>query len=362
MSATYRPIKLLVPGIPSGPNAAMYGVELEAENATALTRQLRRAGCEASKYWNCVADGSLRDNGAEFVLSHPSALGVVTEALRSIYSADSWEEVRTSIRTSTHIHVNAGYWSAQRLYNFMELCVLLEPLLMQYVGRAREENVYCVPMYRAEDLAWSKLLGMPMDPDKYGSVERASRFREAMKVSNKYSAINVQTLGKFGTIEFRMAPLYADVNDAANWLRIVAKTSNNSVVYRGGALSTYKQSGINELLRLVYGTKMQWWNNMDPEELIVTTDAGVMAEQMFGTGPVVFLPPRKPVVEPAPRPYEPRGVWGANRLESAVDAATQHIIGANTRIRMRATTSRAASTTTSTDTAHFYVNIEDVDF
>jgi len=164
---------------------ALIGIEIELENIT------RKVNLEY--YWTSKDDGSLRNYGAEFVsiplrgYQIPYALTYLNKAIHEYNKPDF------STRTSVHIHLNVRDMPEEQIKVLILLYALFERHFFNFAGTKRETSVFCVPLYRTQQL--DGILNWSMD-------DLSSKW-------HKYSAINCGTVTgnhdvpRFGTIEFR---------------------------------------------------------------------------------------------------------------------------------------------------------------
>jgi hypothetical protein len=102
------------------------------------------------------------------------------------------------------------------LQNLSVTYPLLEPALFDYVGREREECIYCVPWYRAQDDA--KLAAVYLaDPT---SKNLFNRLRNMANRLSKYSALFYAPITRIGTVEFRHAPTWLEQDRIVRWVNI----------------------------------------------------------------------------------------------------------------------------------------------
>jgi len=94
---------------------------------------------------------------------------------------------------------------------------LLEPMLMHYCGELREENIYCVPWYRATAEA-DKAAWLVKDPKT-----RFMDMRQKVAHACKYAALNFGPLHRFGTLEFRHAPTWDNIAPTMTWINMLLK-------------------------------------------------------------------------------------------------------------------------------------------
>ena len=165
--------------------SALIGIEIELENITSFV--------PLNYYWTSKDDGSLRNYGVEFVsiplrgFQIPYALPYLTKAI----TVDNTPDFST--RTSVHIHLNVRDMPPSQIKTLILLYALFERHFFNIAGTKRETSVFCVPLYRTQQLKGLLEMGM-----------------EELSLNwHKYSAINCGTVignndvPKFGTIEFR---------------------------------------------------------------------------------------------------------------------------------------------------------------
>ncbi len=193
-----------------------YGIEIEVEGVSAAVQEALNSSQTIGKYWSLVGDGSLRNHGVEFV-SRVLNKEDTTPALEVFYSAYDRFNMRSTMRCGIHIHANCLDLYVDELPGLFTTYALAEPLFMEYCGDVREENIYCVPWYRATT-----------EPEKLADIYRSDKYRGAMLRATfgsacKYSALNAAPLVRFGTVEFRHAPTWGTLEPTKIWASLVDK-------------------------------------------------------------------------------------------------------------------------------------------
>ena len=102
---------------------------------------------------------------------------------------------------------------------------------MTYCGPLRKGNRFCLSLREAEGLM-ATILGFK---DCVGGVEVNARYL-INQDRQKYSALNVATLRKFGTLEFRGMPGEKDVNRLHTWLNVLEG------IYKWGTTTSIKDT------------------------------------------------------------------------------------------------------------------------
>lgn len=152
-----------------------------------------------------MADGSLKDQGAEYTLCvwHNNA----GEYLDYLFSC--LEKPQASSRCSVHVHTNVTDFTQDQIKSLILLYTIFERPLFRYSGN-RWDNVYCVPVQ-----AWA--VGHNLDRMTLGHIA---------KEFPKYSAMNVfpddGNDGRLGTVEFRHMVGNRNVMYITTWIDMLA--------------------------------------------------------------------------------------------------------------------------------------------
>lgn len=239
-----------------------FGIEIEVENASS-PRGLH------DTLWTTVADGSLRDSGVEFLSSRPFTRAEVEQQVPLFYRWMNEHQYTTGVRTSTHVHVNVLAFTTQQVAAACTVHALVEPILFRYCGPLREENIYCVPWYRA--------------PDEMEHV-RAMQSRIA-RVGNacKYASLFIEPVCRFGTLEFRHAPVFHSGEELLTWVDMCER-----IVYSGfdtpeEVMEAWRELGPLQFVEGLFGSRicgvLLGYVEMDFDELLELYDTESVAEQ-----------------------------------------------------------------------------------
>lgn len=207
----------------------LVGLEVEVEHAPGFNLQdpltANKPTIDANGYWAVVQDHSLRNNGAEFV-SIPFPVSYLKEALHSLFvDIKGKKQWKPSIRTGIHVHNDARDYTEESLRSFMVANCLVEPVLMDFVGKEREENIYCVPWYRSHNDLNNAITNLEYTHCNF--LQKVEMFTAHWQ---KYDSVNLNPLLRIGTIEFRHAPTWFDTEKITTW----AQTCSHIVSYCKG--------------------------------------------------------------------------------------------------------------------------------
>jgi hypothetical protein len=157
--------------------------------------------------WSPRSDGSLRNGGIE-VVSIPIKGVWIRRALKLIYA--TIKGVVFSNRTSIHIHLDVRALTQKQLTALILVYLAVESLLYKFVGKDRDQNIYCVPLYTTT-LVKSLVDWVNKSLDKVNMGH------------HRYAGLNLDSLRKFGTLEFRHLHGTNDTTKVVNWINLIFK-------------------------------------------------------------------------------------------------------------------------------------------
>lgn len=206
----------------------MMGIELEAESVYIGTMApLQMAG------WTVDRDGSLRNDGREFVLSQPLAGSSLTRAIHTLFemqSPDRGQMLRYQVnpRAGTHIHINWIENTVGSAAALIALMYMIEPLVYNWADEDRAWCSYCNPLSDIPASVLNKLLRMENDDD-----DDEWLLREIDDESvGRYHGLNIVALAKYGTFEFRYFPSTASRADMIKWVKFVQLAKRCAVTFQ----------------------------------------------------------------------------------------------------------------------------------
>ncbi len=180
-------------------SSQVLGIEVEVENQSVIE------GAEISRIWTIKDDGSLRNNGAEWV-SAPMMASYVPAAIHNLFSQLS-PDCCFGPRTSIHVHLNMQDWEEEQIQNLVLWYCVFERIFYRFTGRHRQENIYCVPLLDTNLLAHLKSYSISSWVDRW----------------SKYTGLNLIPLTNYGTIEFRHMHGTFKTEKICVWVRILCR-------------------------------------------------------------------------------------------------------------------------------------------
>lgn len=181
------------------------GIELEVENIDSYSPHLTNL-----KRWTVDREERSILNGIELV-SDPVWGSAISDALLEIKSLYRKTSPVFSSRTSTHVHLNILDMSTQELIEFLLIYLKYEKVLFNLHG-SRENNIFCIPAYKSTAV-------------QEGFLNCIIYLKRERVLSNytayKYSALNLNSISTYGTVEFRHMGGTADLDRVNTWINII---------------------------------------------------------------------------------------------------------------------------------------------
>lgn len=167
------------------------GVELELEN-------LR--GVRQPDGWNVTIDGSLRNNGYEFVLDGAQGGTQLYESIAALENELFGKNFHANLRCSTHVHLDVRELTIVQLKKLLLAYVIFEDLFFELSGSFRKSNNFCPSFTFAQEKLkqWNSI----WEDDTPRFLDLMCNHRER-RTDDKYSSLNVVPVHHLGSIEFR---------------------------------------------------------------------------------------------------------------------------------------------------------------
>lgn len=167
----------------------LCGVEIELENL--------RIERPRFNYWTAKGDGSLRNNGMEFVFTSPwggvdlyNAAIEIDSFLFDNNPEDTW-------RCSTHVHVDVRNMTVPQLKRMFLAYLVYERVLFKCSGWHRYKNNFCLALGFAQEMLATLSNNWNKDDTEF--------LNNITGAWDKYSAMNLLPMTSFGSVEFRIS-------------------------------------------------------------------------------------------------------------------------------------------------------------
>jgi hypothetical protein len=248
------------------PDPNLFGVEVELEGREIIDR----TGV-LGKYWSAHNDGSLRqlrpgDQAIEYVLNKPTNWENTKFAVNLLckFLTLPDKKVYDSYRTSIHVHVNCLQETMGTIYNYITLATIFDELLVSQNGEHRIGNNFCLRMKDAEGVIHDLMESIA----NHGNVN-------GIHQNNRYSSVNIGSLLKFGTIEFRSLECTTDANRILHWIETCQAMKQAAREYANPReiITQFSQEGPAQFLVHILGPLAEKYTNVPDMQRMLYTGA-----------------------------------------------------------------------------------------
>lgn len=191
--------------------------------------------------WRTTEDGSLR-NGVEYVLRSPIKHSSLQKALAELEANTGEASFQESIRTSVHVHINAGAMTWEQVFAATVAYLLVENILVEPHGSFRKGNLHCL---RAKDA--DSFVNMLCDSIRILKSPN-STFAPIPLFSDRYryASLNLCALGKYRSMEFRFLRGMTDTKDIYFWTDVLYMLVRNGMNQTVASMVDLAGRGQNE--------------------------------------------------------------------------------------------------------------------
>lgn len=171
------------------PGIGAIGIEIELENLGGTGRWPTVDG------WVRKDDGSLRD-GKEYIFDGPQSGGTALASIKEMSRVMGEVGVDPTFRCSTHIHLDVRDMEWVQYERLVLLYMVFEDVFFDHCQPYRRHSNFCIPFQSNDWLSDNfgrRVIGAPEAARKFHGVSQWP----------KYSGLNLQVTGTFGSIEFR---------------------------------------------------------------------------------------------------------------------------------------------------------------
>lgn len=200
-----------------------FGIEIEVEGVNIAPI--------ATKYWDCTRDGSLRGESMEYISNGPQYFKDFKKIHAELMAHFAAHETipKMSFRTSVHVHLNVNHLHVDVMRTIVYLYLLFEEDLLKFSGEERYGNRFCLSIRDAEGF---------IEAVKYYLGSDMQRVFVIKPDQIRYSSLNIASLIKFGTLEFRSMRGTLDYGVLSNWLNLI-KCLRDAAIKFGSSKHVY---------------------------------------------------------------------------------------------------------------------------
>jgi hypothetical protein len=158
-----------------------------------------------------VVNEPMLQGGVEYVLKKPLKGKALEEAVNNL--CDKLDVEKFTQRCSTHIHLDVRDMNLTQIMNLVTVYVCFERIILSLVQEERVGNLFCLPVY--DSLAVEDIL-----------IEVAKGTKDIYKLPLegwKYCSINLASIGRLGSLEFRSLHGTKDPDEILRWIGVHQK-------------------------------------------------------------------------------------------------------------------------------------------
>lgn len=225
-------------GTASAESYGDFGLELETEYTRDETENAMRS---IPPGWAAKLDGSLRNNGLEYVTTgacRRDTKNASLTALVNMLNTHTPSIIKGSPRTSFHVHVNVVDMTPLQITVAITAFYLLEEALLEMCGPYRRGNLHCLPLKEAPSVINDLML----------DANSSSFFQTFRQERHKYANLNLATIRRYGTLEVRSMDGGLSLEKMILWTDLLYEIIHT-------APKNFKNP--KELLDLVYDTNIK---------------------------------------------------------------------------------------------------------
>jgi hypothetical protein len=270
--------------------AGDVGIEIEMEGVGLAMLTEHGMGKHGADWpWQYKADGSLRGESCEWVLNRPVAKDKVNTVLSMLWeSKDALRGARfnPSRRCGVHIHMNVQDLTELQVFNLIGTYLAFENLMVRWAGEDRQGNLFCLRASDARELI-----------DALVQAKQAGNLNVAMTDQIRYASVNINSIGRYGSLEFRALGTPAEPQKISQWVRMLYCIRDLSLEFKSlrDLLYTLSASNAKEMIARTFGPRSVLRNIEGKEEMLrdgmrnvqdlLITHASHMRNQMYFPGP-----------------------------------------------------------------------------
>ncbi len=196
------------------------GIEIEVEGFNLP----RPRGQKFNKFWIIEHDGSLKgQDNAEYVSRGALSRDGVVEALDLLEAGYvlNGSRVDESIRAGIHVHLNVQDKTPLELMTFLTTYFILENYFVNWCGKGRVGNHFCL---RAEDAEFLV--------NQLVKVGQTKDWRHVNTEDVRYSAMNLLSLFKYGSVEFRSMQGTRNLKKVLTWVDLILQLEKGAKQFK----------------------------------------------------------------------------------------------------------------------------------
>lgn len=228
-------------------STSYLGLEVEIEGA---------GGVSYVRGWDTHEEGSLKNDGREWVFERPFAGTDVVSAVTSLVEAYEGQDLIFGPDGSVHVHVDVTDLRLEELMRMLNISVMLEPVLVSWLSPERYANPFC-QMVCHNDRHAGHLARVIANAVVHEDTQRA--IVELSNQQYKYSATNTSRMNDLGTVEYRFHRSCCDYESLIRLANVVLSIKEAARDDRWDVVSPHrnvKGRSAKSVLKQVFGELM----------------------------------------------------------------------------------------------------------
>ena len=195
------------------PKSGDIGIEIEMEGDCGFPH-------DPGGIWYDTEDHSLRGYCREYVTNGPLEYEDVDSAIQHLKNILYVHGVnmKQSFRAGVHVHINCLNLTLEQILTFAATYYCMETALLRYCGPNRVHNLFCL---RLRDAEWPLILLKKVVEGKPPSILDTDDIR--------YGALNLRSLFRHGTLEFRALETTPNFGKIADWAKMLYRLRETSL-------------------------------------------------------------------------------------------------------------------------------------
>jgi len=217
------------------------GVEVEVEGNSPLPEVVTNS-------WKAVKDGSLRGEAKEYVFIKPLSFKESVVEVNNLYDLIDGKII-DSMRAGVHVHINCQRLTLRQLFTVMAAYYCIENLLTEEAGEERQGNLFCLRLSDADYVNTGIMSALShKDIRMDGGIFHNENLR--------YGAMNLVSLSKFGSLEFRALRTPLSREKIVEWVDTLFTLKENTIKHFKDPvelLSSMSANGSTEVISKLLG-------------------------------------------------------------------------------------------------------------
>lgn len=261
----------------------LIGIEVEMEGQNFVT----------PKGWEAKNDNSLRGNSIEWIFNRPVSLELARRRIERLYkyNLNSGAKLSPSPRCATHVHFNCQSLTSNQVFSLAFFWYIFEGMLVRWCGEDRECNTFCLRAEDAEEIV--------------DNLAKGFRYNDLISIVanwGKYSGLNLGTLSKFGSAEFRSLKTPRDYEKIIKWLDILHTLYNFAINVENVRefIEGLSATGYKDVINGTFGELVGKEFNYPDLEYLILKSLRTVQFAIYSNG----LPEKKPVKKRTRREVE----------------------------------------------------------